>query len=102
MSDLIVFRDHCRAMADRASWAKLHRPPRARSPRCFERSHKACIWGWQSCRCSCHDQDRPKPPTDAERDLWTRLADEIDNYLAHPPTTTDADTADTMIEGLNL
>lgn len=83
MSDLTTFRDHCRMMADPAAWAKAHRLPLARSPWCLpRRNHELCEWGWQSCRCPCHDTDRPKPPTDAERDLWTRLADEIDAYLA--------------------
>lgn len=81
-TELETFRDHCRKMADPTAWAKAHRLPYARSPRCFERTHTACEWGWQSCKCTCHDADRPKPPTDEERALWTRLADEVDAYLA--------------------
>lgn len=82
-SDLTTFRDHCRRMADPAAWAKGNRLPQARSPRCFERAHTQCTWGWQSCKCTCHDADRPKPPTDAERLLWARLADEIDHWFEH-------------------
>lgn len=35
-----------------------------------------------SCGCECHR------PTDADRELWTRIADEIDTYLEHPTATT--------------
>jgi len=81
-TELETFRDHCRKMADPAAWAKRHRRPLAKSPACFERTHGECGWGWQSCACACHDGERPQPPADADRLLWTRLADEIDAYLA--------------------
>jgi hypothetical protein len=88
VSDLTAFRDHCRMMADPNAWAGAHPWPKAMSISCYYavegHGHAAdCAWGWQTCRCSCHDAERPTPPTDAERILWARLADEIDRWLAH-------------------
>lgn len=74
MSALTEFRDHAR---ERASWQ-----PGERRAACKERTvfgapkppdHVNC--GGHRCGCECHK------PTDAERDLWTRLADEIDAHL---------------------
>jgi hypothetical protein len=86
VSDLTAFRDHCRTMADPNAWAGAHRHPRVLSWPCDPRSdgtagHGECEWGWQGCACEHHDADRPKPPTPAERTLWTHLADEIDRWL---------------------
>lgn len=76
MSDLERFRDHCRAMA---SFEPPTRPTSV-SITC----HRGHIYGDCNrppthCGCSCHDVLGPLP---AERDLWARLADEVDAYLA--------------------
>lgn len=78
-SDLEQQRDHCRKMAALTE----HPRPKSRHGSCssFVNQHGRCPWGWQSCACTCHDRERPQPPTDADRALWTRLADEIDAYL---------------------
>jgi hypothetical protein len=74
VSDLTVFRDHCR---ERATWQ-----PGDKRAACMERTafgtpkpadHTNC--GGHRCGCRCHE------PTPTARDLWKRLADEIDDYL---------------------
>jgi hypothetical protein len=74
VTHLTEFRDHCR---ERASW--LPGEPRMA---CRDRTafgtpkppdHANC--GGHRCGCDCH------APTDADRELFTRLADEIDAYL---------------------
>lgn len=85
-TELEQFRDHCR----KQSTATEIQRPKCASFQCSppwrnfgaQPDHAACTWGWQTCACSCHDAGRPPPPTDADRLLWTRLADEIDAYLA--------------------
>jgi hypothetical protein len=82
-AELTTLRDHCRTMA--AAPTEIRRP-RGSSGACMglgnvQRIHEDCVWGWQSCACTCHDDERPQPPTDAERALWTLLADEIDAWL---------------------
>lgn len=86
-TELERFRDHCRKMAGAPEHEQR---PSGRSWDCwepadsgFEPRHEACAWGWQTCRCTCHDADRPQAPSEADRLLWTRLADEIDAYLTH-------------------
>lgn len=88
VSDLTRFRDHCRTMADPNAWAAAHPWPKGISWACDPRSdgqvgHGECTWGWQSCRCTCHDRQRPVPPTERERLFWTRLADEIGDWLTN-------------------
>lgn len=75
--DLLTLRDHARDMADfksgrpsiecagnRNAWTvTTWRDP----------DHDACKSG--ECRCPCHK------PSDRDRELWTRIADEIDAYL---------------------
>lgn len=89
---LSTFRDHCREMAN---W----QPPAPRKPHikvgqwCLDMraqigagdewgpKHDQCTW--DDCACSCHPKPEPPTgPTDAERELWARLADEIDEYQA--------------------
>lgn len=74
MSELTTFRDHAR---ERAAWE----PGELRAA-CRERTafgtpkpadHANC--GGHKCGCRCHE------PTDREREMWRRLADEIDDYL---------------------
>ena len=81
MSDLTEFRDHCRRMANGGPT-----PPSRTAYWCtpvyvrgLPGEHVQCMEGAESCRCDCHP--RPVPPTDAERALFARLADEIDDYL---------------------
>lgn len=69
MSDLTAFAAHCRVMA-----TAEHRPECAATDR----------WGLTR-------RVRPNPycrgcVTDADRALWTRLADEVDAYLEPHPT----------------
>lgn len=73
-TDLERFRDHARHCAD---WQ-----PGDLAAACKERTafgtpkpadHANCGRGW--CGCPCH------APTDAERALWGRLADEVDRWL---------------------
>lgn len=69
MSDLTTFADHARAMAD-----AQHKPEC-----CIARYHV----GWGSF--AGYDYPDPACPgcvTDADRALWTRLADEADAWLA--------------------
>lgn len=75
LSELERFRDHCR---ERADW----QPGESRAA-CKDRTafgtpkpfdHANC--GGYRCGCDCH------APTDADRDLFRRLADEIDDHLA--------------------
>lgn len=74
MTDLTDFAAHAR---DRAAW--IPGPPRAAcrettvfgTPKAAD--HANC--GGHRCGCDCHR------PSDRERAMWTRLADEIDDYL---------------------
>ena len=79
MSDLTEFRDHCR---ERADWLPGPCRVACREATIFDTpkpaDHVNC--GGARCGCYCH------APTDRERDLFARLADEIDAYL-----TTDHD-----------
>lgn len=85
MSDLTAARDHARKMAAQQP------PDLAREPgmRCQIGEHPRCIFGPGTCPCACHDDQRPVVPTDAERALWTQIADEIDAYLARPAEVVD-------------
>lgn len=82
-SELERFRDHARAMADyvpgKASEACAgnHNPWTVTTWR--EPDHDACKGG--GCRCVCHT------PTDADRELWERLAVETDDHLARHQDT---------------
>lgn len=80
-TDLKRFRDHCRR---KAAQTDIERPqgisaPCAR-PGFLGLTHDDCRDGHERCRCECHDGDREQPPTEAERALWERLADEVDAY----------------------
>ena len=75
MSELETFRDHCRKRVD---WQRGE--PRLA---CKDRTifgapkppdHANC--GGHECRCRCHE------PSDRDRELFRRLADEIDAYLS--------------------
>jgi hypothetical protein len=77
VSDLTEFRDHARTMAARTRLDLLPEP----GGRCQMGAHTRCLIGSLTCPCSCHDSDRPVVPTEAERALWARLADEVDTYL---------------------
>lgn len=88
MSELTRFRDHAR---ERADWQ-----PGIPRVACSERTsfgtpkppdHTNC--GGHRCGCDCH------APTDADRALFARLADEIDAYLAHDPAVIHPPTPDT-------
>lgn len=83
--DLITLRDHARERANwqpgRAKWPCVQLDSWFSNPgRWFSNPgpprHNDCPG--QGCGCGCH------AVTDAERELWRRLADEIDNYLAGP------------------
>ena len=85
MSDLTTFRDHCRKMATGG-------PPEPTRTGYWCTPiyasglpgwHTSCHEGHKLCRCSCHDAHRPTPPTEAERRLWSALADEIDAHLSN-------------------
>lgn len=83
MSDLTETRDHLRSIAE---W----KPPVMRSKpgySCHIGYHDICQMPEGRCPCDCHEDARPTGPTDAERALAARLADEIDEYLAEdrPP-----------------
>lgn len=96
MSELERFRDHCREMAnwqppktkERTLVAHMCRDLRERYPHGgdeFGPHHGLCAG--TECACECHPRPEPvKGPTDEERALWARLADEVDAYL-----TTDED-----------
>jgi len=83
VSDLTDARDHARAMAARTS------DPNAGVRQCRwchwqdtwvrDQDHKPCLLPEGKCGCRCHPPIYV--PTDAERALWARLADEIDDYL---------------------
>jgi len=62
MSDLTDFRDHCRRMATITGGGMALEPS-------YTRTLRREIWTTPN-------------PTDAERELWTKLADEIDSYLS--------------------
>lgn len=88
--DLERFRDHARRMAapfidprDTSGFIsgfckqwRFHR-----SDPLLEPEHDQCEV--RSCSCSCHPRD--SGPSTSDRELWTRLADEIDAYLNHQP-----------------
>lgn len=71
MSDLAAFAAHCRVMA-----GSDHKPT------CV--GHLPTRWGW--AREQRPDPRCPGCVTDADRELWTRLADEVDAYLDPHPT----------------
>lgn len=95
MSDLTRFRDHAREMTER-----LHRPDCCR---CEQTYCCGCIghpayhpdvrppwWYGPAMLWTAHAETCPGNPaapnctgcvTDAERALWTQIADEIDDYL---------------------
>ena len=80
---LLAFRDHARAKAEQT---ELERPT-ALSGACRHSgfmglTHSDCQMSPASCGCTCHDAGREPVPSDSDRALWTRLADEIDDYLA--------------------
>jgi hypothetical protein len=74
MTYLTEFRDHCR---ERASWQPGDLRAACRDRTAFGSpkppDHVNC--GGHKCGCDCH------APTGADRELFTRLADEIDAYL---------------------
>lgn len=71
MSDLTAFRDHARTMSRRT-----HRPDCPLWKKVGEFAHL--------CSDSCtHPEPRcPGCVTNADRELWKRLADEVDAYLS--------------------
>ena len=82
MTELETFRDHCRAMSD-------PNPPRLDiGPLCRrlwrgdKPDHERCarVAPEGACGCECHPWN--DPASEADRALWTRLADEIDAYLS--------------------
>lgn len=85
MNDLEQFRDHARRMAQLTAPALDQNP----SGTCRFGHHGHCRRGPDRCPCACHDGTRTPTPTTGERALWTRLADEVDEYLA--PDHTDHD-----------
>lgn len=89
MSELETFRDHCRAMADWkppephikvGAWCRDLRTeyPHIEALDEGKPDHGMCTW--DKCACPCHP--RPPGPSDADRALFARLADEVDAYLA--------------------
>lgn len=95
MSELRDFRDHCRVMA---TWTDPREEATRTSFDCTRHEwrevqidHDRCT-GFigaltrfaakpDLCACACHP--RHPGPTDAERALWTQIADEIDAYLSN-------------------
>lgn len=77
MSELSVFRDHCRTMAAWKSGRGCERCRGNHNPWTVttwrEPNHDACQGG--DCRCEC------RKPSKADRALFKRLADEVDAYL---------------------
>lgn len=74
---LVILLDHARARAawepGKPSWAcKDWNSSIFSEP--ANHDHKFC----HGCGCECHR------PSDRDRQLWTRIADEIDGYLAGP------------------
>lgn len=41
-----------------------------------------CTRGPERCACECHDAHRAAPPSEADREIWKQIADELDRYLA--------------------
>lgn len=82
MSELTKARDWARAMADGGRPRPKGVGIPCQYPRWLDLTHEDCQAGPGHCRCQCHDADRPEPPTEAERELWRRLADEMDAHLA--------------------
>jgi hypothetical protein len=78
MSDLTDFRDHA---SERANWQPGNKRDACKGRTAFGTlkppDHVNC--GGYRCGCDCHR------PSDAERVLWARLADEIDSYLEPAP-----------------
>jgi hypothetical protein len=76
VSDLTEFRDHAR---ERGGWQPGELRAACKDLTVFgspkPADHRNC--GGHLCGCDCHR------PTDAERVLWVRLADEIDEYLTN-------------------
>jgi hypothetical protein len=91
VSDLESFRDHCRRMADAEH-----------KPECCQCGSSWCCGcvghpagkptGWAQWQWNDHAEVCPGNPTappcpgcvtNADRVLWTRLADEVDAYLSH-------------------
>lgn len=74
MTDLTEFRDHARARAD---WQPGKRRAACKVTTVFGHpkpaDHANC--GGHKCGCDCHR------PTTREREMWTRLADEVDAHL---------------------
>lgn len=96
-----MLRDHCRKMAAAPDVVQRPkgisgacRPPAALK---LDEDHDGCPWGWQGCACPHHDADRPQPPTDSERALWTHLADEIDTWLTNGLEEIDPETHTTPL-----
>lgn len=74
MSDLTDLRDHAQA---RAAWQPGPLRAACSGKTAFGTpkppDHANC--GGHRCGCRCHQ------PTDSERRMWARIADEIDTYL---------------------
>ena len=97
MSDLERFADHCRAMA-----TAEHKPEccRCGRPYCcgcvghpdyhpgWDEHYGTTRWAEHAARCPGNPGAPPCPGcvTDADRALWTRLADEVAAYLDPHPT----------------
>lgn len=102
MSDLAAFAAHCREMA---AWTDPRDAATGTSAWCREDDerlrrainlpdHERCdghigaltrfTAAPRLCACECHPRD--PGPSDADRELWTRLADEISAYLEPHPT----------------
>jgi hypothetical protein len=84
MSDLTTFRDHARKMS-----TAEHKPECEGDPGCAWTYRPPCGFGTCGDGCKAPTTERPRPDpncpgcvTDADRALWTRLADETDAYLA--------------------
>lgn len=89
MSELETFRDHCRAMAEWkppvphvkvGAWCRDLRAeyPNLDTEGWGPPKHENCFWA--KCACDCHP--RPAGPSESDRALFARLADEVDAYLA--------------------
>jgi len=79
MSELTDFRDHARARADWQPSPGLRAACRDRTEFGTPKRPDHANCGGDRCGCDCHR------PTDRERVMWQRLADEIDNYLNPTP-----------------
>ena len=77
MSELTEFRDHARERADwRPGEPRLACKDRTIFGHPKQADHANC-GGGHKCGCDCHR------PTDADRALFARLANEIDAYLSN-------------------